>query len=61
MQNNKQNWLKYLLRTVRVYKTMPQGWSYNRGASSAPRGYAWINNGKPVLSGSYEHALLKIA
>lgn len=60
MHQNKENWLKYLLKTVNVYKALPQGWFYNRGTSTAPSGYAWINNGKPVLSGSYEHALLKL-
>lgn len=49
-----------LLRTERVFRTMPAGWKVCHGAC-APRGYAWINNGKPLFGGQYEHALLKTA
>ena len=55
-----QAWLKSLKKNVKIFTQMPSGWSYNHG-SSAPRGYAWINNNKSVFSKDYEHALLKTA
>lgn len=56
-----EEWTRYLLRTVRVVDSLPDGWRVNKGATTAPRGYAWINNGKSLFGGHYEHALLKTA
>lgn len=53
-----QKWVRNLLKTETVYKKMPKGWRHCHGAS-APRGYTWINNGKSLFGGQYEHALLK--
>ena len=44
---------------VKFLDTMPEGWRINRLATNAPHGYVWINNGKPLLSGEYDNALLK--
>ncbi len=42
------------------YDTMPPGWRELRGATTAPSGYVWIWNGKPIFSKEYRHGLLKI-
>ena len=51
---------KYLLSTEKVYTRLPEGWKINHGATTAPNGYAWINNGKSLFGGEYRHALLKL-
>jgi len=54
---------KQILRSIhceKIFTKLPSGWRYCHG-TTAPMGYAWINNGKPVLGGQYEHALLKIS
>jgi len=43
----------------KVYKTIPKGWSVTKGATTAPRGYVWINNGESRFSGKRKSALLK--
>ena len=35
---------------------MPSGWKKIRGATTAPSGYVWIWNGKPIFSKDYRHA-----
>lgn len=55
-----EKWEQRLLRTEKVFSSMPEGWKICHGAS-APRGYAWINNGKSLFGGEYRHALLKTA
>ncbi|MBO5711658.1 MAG: hypothetical protein J6R47_02365 [Acholeplasmatales bacterium] len=45
---------------VKVLNEMPNGWSFIQGATTAPIGYKWVNNGKSLFSKQYEHALLKI-
>ena len=55
-----QQWEQRLLRTEKIFSSMPDGWRICHGAS-APRGYAWINNGKSLFSKEYRHALLKTA
>ena len=57
----RERWKKYLLKTVKVYDSLPKGWKVNVGATTAPNGYAWISNGKSLFGGEYEHALLKLA
>jgi hypothetical protein len=44
---------------VQIYDTMPEGWRMVDGASTAPKGYAWIYNGQSRFSGKRRHALLK--
>lgn len=53
-------WARRLIRQEQVFTALPEGWRHCHG-SSAPRGYAWINNGESIFSGRYRHALLKIA
>lgn len=43
---------------IDVLDEMPDGWSINKGAVTAPVGAKWICNGKSLFGGEYEHALL---
>lgn len=45
---------------VQVLEKLPEGWRYNKYATTAPEGYKWANNGKDYFSGAYENALIKI-
>lgn len=45
---------------VRVYDHLPDGWRVIDGANTAPNGYVWICNNKPMFGGEYEHGLMKI-
>ena len=56
-----EEWSRYILKTVKVFTKLPEGWRINLGVTTAPMGYTWISNGKSRLSGQYEHALLKTA
>ena len=47
------------MKNVDVYDRMPEGWSENKGALTAPRGYVWISNGASVFSSDYRHGLLR--
>ena len=38
---------------------MPKGWKVDRGATTAPRGYTWVNNGKSMFGGQRRTALIK--
>lgn len=38
---------------------MPEGWRMVYGATTAPKGYAWIYNGQSRFSGKRSHALMK--
>lgn len=44
----------------KVYKRKPKGWKENKGATTAPRGYKWIHNGKSLFSAEYKAAFLKV-
>lgn len=53
--------LKYFKsKGVEVLNEMPDGWKESKGATTAPYGYVWINNGKSLFNREYEHALLKL-
>lgn len=39
---------------------LPEGWRVLEGALCAPRGYAFISNGKSRFGDEYENALLKL-
>jgi len=53
--------LKYFKsKGVEVLDKMPDGWKVCKGATTAPYGYVWINNGKSLFTGEYNHALLKL-
>ena len=43
----------------KAYNKMPKGWKYTEGATTAPFGYAWANNGKSRFGGEYESALVR--
>ena len=47
-------------RGVKVLNELPNGWRVIEGATTAPVGYKWVNNGKSLFSKEYERALLKI-
>lgn len=47
-------------RGIKILHTLPQGWKEKKSACTAPDGYMWISNGKPMFSEGYEMALLKI-
>lgn len=38
---------------------IPKGWKECKGASTAPVGYKWINNGKSRFGGEYKNKLIK--
>lgn len=44
---------------IKVYKRKPAGWKETNGATTAPRGYKWIDNGKSHFGGKRRSALLK--
>jgi len=37
----------------------PRGWIKTRGATTAPKGYYWVSNGKSRFSGERKIALVK--
>ena len=45
---------------VKILTSMPDGWKDVKGALTAPNGYKWIYNGKPIFGDEYEQALLKL-
>lgn len=44
---------------TRVYARKPKGWKETKGATTAPKGYTWINNGKSRFGGKRKTALVK--
>lgn len=44
---------------IRLLDRLPEGWRVLKGALTAPVGYVWVCNGKSILRGEYEHALMK--
>ena len=44
---------------VEVRDTVPEGWQKLEGATTAPNGYEWYNNGKSRFGGEYKNALVK--
>ena len=41
------------------YDTLPEGWRRVKGATTAPVGWYWANNGKGLFSKEYEHGLVR--
>lgn len=39
---------------------VPQGWKETEGATTAPNGYKWYNNGESMFGGKYKHGLFPI-
>ena len=44
---------------TKIYDEMPEGWALIPNAMTAPKGYAWIWNGKSRFGGEYQQGLLK--
>lgn len=44
---------------VKILNKKPSGWKKIKGATNAPVGYTWCNNGKSLFSGEYKQALVK--
>ncbi len=47
-------------KSLPVYDAMPEGWSVNHGAVTAPRGYVLITNGKSFFGGERKSALMEV-
>lgn len=45
-------------KNVNIYEEKPKGWIKNEGATTAPRGYSWYNNGESRFGGNYQNALV---
>lgn len=46
-------------KEIPVYTTIPDSWRIDEGATTAPRGYVWINNGKSRFGGEYQQVLYR--
>lgn len=45
---------------MKILNELPDEWRKQNGATTAPRGYVWVSNGKSRFGGEYENGLLKI-
>lgn len=45
--------------TTKTVDTVPEGWIKTEGATAAPKGYTWYNNGKSRFGGEYQNVLVK--
>lgn len=50
----------HIKRGVKILNALPDGWHYDKLATTAPVGYIWANNGVSRFDKSYESALIKI-
>ena len=50
---------KFIEHGGRVEDTVPEGFIKTEGATTAPKGYTWYNNGKSRFGGEYENVLVK--
>ncbi len=50
------------MKDYEKYEKMPNGWKILQGATTAPKGYVWIWNGKPRfgVNAGFKQALLKL-
>lgn len=48
-------------KEVPFMKEVPKGWKENLYATTAPKGYAWIDNGKSHFDKDYKSALVPIS
>ena len=44
---------------MKKLETLPEGWKRVEGATTAPVGWYWANNGKSHFSAEYRHALVR--
>lgn len=42
-----------------MYDALPEGWKRIKGATTAPVGWYWANNGKGLFSNEYKHGLVR--
>lgn len=51
-----------ICKDVQRLESLPDGWRYNDGAMTAPRGWRWADNGKSRFGKSkeYRHALVRV-
>ena len=50
---------RFIERGGRVEDTVPEGFIKTEGATTAPKGYTWYNNGKSRFGGEYQNVLVK--
>lgn len=43
---------------VPLLKSVPSGWQENTNATTAPKGYTWIDNGKSPFDSDYKSAIV---
>lgn len=48
-------------KEVPFMKTVPKGWQENTNATTAPKGYTWIDNGKNAFSKDYKSAIVPVS
>ena len=46
---------------VPFMKTVPKGWQENTNATTAPKGYTWIDNGKSHFDKDYKSAIVPVS
>lgn len=52
--------IKHNGHEVPVFDKLPEGWRILEGATTAPRGYRWIDNKKSFFSKEHRMAFIKI-
>lgn len=45
---------------IKILDSLPKGWKYLDGATTAPNGFRWASNGKSRFSADYRHALVRV-
>lgn len=50
----------HLINKLEIVNSIPNGWKILEGATTAPKGYKLIYNGKSLFSKERKKALLKI-
>lgn len=45
---------------IKTFDSLPDGWQYLDGVTTAPHGYRWASNGKSRFSAGYRHALVRV-
>lgn len=46
---------------VLFMKTVPKGWQENTNATTAPKGYTWVDNGKSHFDKDYKSAIVPVS
>lgn len=45
---------------IKILDSLPKGWKWLEGATTAPNGFRWANNNKSRFSVEYRHALVRV-